>query len=143
MIVLLDFDGTCVEHAFPEVGNDIGAIPILKKLVNAGHQLILFTVRSDKEEIEMSDDRDEGLYNAGKGAYLQDAINWFKKNDIPLYGVQENPTQSTWSTSPKPYAHIIVDDTSLGVPLMLGTNGKPCVNWIEIDKYFKFSKWYE
>ena len=24
---------------------------------------------------------------------LQDAIDWFKKHDIPLFGVNENPTQ--------------------------------------------------
>ena len=51
MIISIDFDGTCVTHEFPLIGKDIGAVPILKKLVQRGHQLILFTMRSDKEAV--------------------------------------------------------------------------------------------
>ena len=47
-----------------------------------------------------------------------DAVNWFKKNDIPLYGINENPDQSSWTTSPKPYCHIYIDDAALGCPLI-------------------------
>ena len=43
----IDFDGTCVTHAYPLVGKDIGAQAVLKRLVDAGHQLILFTMRGD------------------------------------------------------------------------------------------------
>ena len=32
MTINLDFDGTCVTHAFPEVGKNIGAQRVLKKL---------------------------------------------------------------------------------------------------------------
>ena len=39
MIIAVDFDGTCVAHEFPKVGKDIGAAPILKKLVEKGHRL--------------------------------------------------------------------------------------------------------
>ena len=37
MILAVDFDGTCVTHEFPEVGRDIGAVPVLKELVEKGH----------------------------------------------------------------------------------------------------------
>jgi len=37
MKIAVDFDGTCVSHAYPEVGIDIGAIPVLKRLVSNGH----------------------------------------------------------------------------------------------------------
>jgi hypothetical protein len=47
MDICIDFDGTCVTHEFPEVGKDIGAVPVLRKLVEQGHNLILFTMRSD------------------------------------------------------------------------------------------------
>lgn len=50
MIIGIDFDGTCVKHAFPRKGDDIGAIPILKELVDNGHKLILFTMRSDIDD---------------------------------------------------------------------------------------------
>jgi len=33
MEICIDFDGTCVTHEFPKVGKDIGAVPVLKKLV--------------------------------------------------------------------------------------------------------------
>lgn len=44
MIIAVDFDGTCVTHEFPKVGRDIGAVPVLRKLVENGHKLILFTM---------------------------------------------------------------------------------------------------
>ena len=49
MDICIDFDGTCVTHEFPIIGRDIGAVPILKSLVDSGHRLILFTMRSKKE----------------------------------------------------------------------------------------------
>lgn len=33
MVIAVDFDGTCVTHEFPKVGKDIGAVPVLKELV--------------------------------------------------------------------------------------------------------------
>lgn len=47
--VVLDFDGTVLTHDFPELGKDIGAIPVLKKIVANGHKLVLFTMRSDEQ----------------------------------------------------------------------------------------------
>lgn len=48
MIIAVDFDGTCVTHDFPRVGKDIGAVPVLKELVECGHKLILHTMRDAK-----------------------------------------------------------------------------------------------
>ena len=93
MYIAIDFDGTCVTHDYPRIGKEIGATEVLKRLVEAGHKLILNTMRSDKE--------------------LQDAVNWFKKNGIELYGVNENPTQKRWTNSPKVYAHMYIDDAAL------------------------------
>ena len=47
MIIAIDFDGTCVTHEFPAVGRDIGAVPVLKAMVDRGDQLILFTMRNN------------------------------------------------------------------------------------------------
>ena len=73
MEICIDFDGTCVTHEFPKVGKDIGAVPVLKKLIANGHRLILFTMRSDIKKVESDD------YNIHKkaGNYLTDAVNWF------------------------------------------------------------------
>ena len=65
------------------------------------------------------------------GMFLDDAINWFKENDIPLYGIQENPTQKNWTTSPKCYAELYIDDAALGCPIMwdMDISERPFVNW--------------
>lgn len=126
MEINLDFDGTCVTHEFPKIGKDIGAVPVLKELVANGHNLILFTMRSDvTEPYSISPE-----IVTESGNYLTDAVNWFKENDIPLYGIQTNPTQHTWTTSPKSYAQIMIDDSALGCPLEFPADGsRPYVNW--------------
>jgi hypothetical protein len=135
LTINIDFDGTCVKHAFPLIGDDIGAVPVLKKLVERGHQLILFTMRSNNL-VETPD----GIKQQN---YLSDAIDWFKKNDIPLYGVQTNPTQKFWTSSPKSYAEMMIDDSALGCPLKWDTveiNGKltnvgrPYVDWVKVEE---------
>ena len=135
MIIAIDFDGTCVTHDFPKVGKDIGAIPVLKCLVDNGHKLILFTMRSDIEN-PTSDDYD--ILPQG-GAYLTDAVNWFKNNGIELFGINENPEQKSWTHSPKPYAHLYIDDAAFGCPLMVDTriSKRPFVNWDEIESAFE------
>ena len=49
MYIAVDFDGTCVTHDYPRIGKEIGATKVLKRLVEAGHKLILNTMRSGKE----------------------------------------------------------------------------------------------
>jgi len=125
MVIGVDFDGTCVTHEYPQVGQDIGAIPVLKKLVENEHQLILNTMRSGRE--------------------LGDAIDWFKENGIELYGVGYNPTQARWTTSNKCYADLYIDDAGLGAPLsiMKAKNddgdkiqyGRPFINWVVVEEY--------
>lgn len=118
-VIAVDFDGTCVTHEYPRVGNDIGAIPVLKKLIDAGHQLILFSMRSDKEQ--------------------QDAVDWFAKNNIPLYGININPDQLSWTKSNKAYAQLYIDDASLGCPLIYDTKiaRRPFVDWVKVEEILK------
>lgn len=113
MNIGIDFDGTCVTHEFPKIGRDVGAVPVLKELVEKGHKLILFTMRSDKTTVKAT-----SLEIHGKAEnYLTQAVNWFKENDIPLWGIQTNPEQHTWTSSPKAYCHLYIDDAGLGIPL--------------------------
>ncbi len=118
MIIAIDFDGTCVTHSYPEVGKDIGAVPILKKLVENGHQLILWTMRDD--DLDILEDN-----------HLSQAVNWFKENNIELYGIQENPTQNEWTLSRKCYAQLYIDDAALGCPLTSNKDlsKRPFVDW--------------
>lgn len=131
MIIAVDFDGTCVAHEFPEIGRDIGAVPVLQDLVDAGHQLILYTMRSDRPEKGAT--KDSSIMDV-TGNFLQDAIDWFGENDIPLLSAQYNPTQKNWTTSNKCYAHLYIDDAALGCPLIYGDHEKPYVDWIAVRK---------
>lgn len=118
MIIAVDFDGTVVDHRFPDVGKDVpGAAKWLRQFVQSGAKIILWTMRSDGRE-------------AGQDV-LHDAIAWFSKHDIPLFGVNENPEQWEWTQSPKAYAHLYVDDAAFGCPLKENPRlgGRPYVDW--------------
>lgn len=124
--ILIDFDGTCTTHDFPRIGKDIGAVPVLKALADAGHKLILFTMRSDNHK----------KTKPATNEYLAEAVKWFKDNDIPLYGIQTNPTQRYWTSSPKAYGHLMIDDAALGCPLKLDNtlSDKPFVDWNAVER---------
>lgn len=105
--------GTCVTHEFPNIGKDIGAVPVLKELVEKGHKIILYTMRSHPDK------NNQGKTLSGEtiaNDTLQDAIDWFEKNGIPLWGINENPKQKEWTSSPKIFANIYIDDAALGMP---------------------------
>ena len=38
MVIAIDFDGTCVTNDYPYIGKGIGAVPVLKKIVEKGHR---------------------------------------------------------------------------------------------------------
>jgi len=120
MIIAIDFDGTCVTHDYPQVGQDIGAVSVLKRMIKEGHKLILFTMRS--------------------GVELEEAVEWFNKNDIPLYGIQTNPTQGSWTDSPKAFANLYIDDAALGAPLMYdeSISNRYFIDWSWVSNYFGF-----
>jgi hypothetical protein len=125
LCLCIDFDGTCVTHDYPDVGHDIGSVPVLKRLVDEGHQLILWTMRSDAGV-------ESGRFKSG----LTDAVNWFKENNIPLYGIQRNPTQDNWTSSPKAYAQLYIDDAALGAPIKFDLNisDRPFIDWVVVEK---------
>ncbi len=130
MDICTDFDGTCVAHEYPNIGKNIGAIPVLKELVEKGHRLILFTMRSDRKKKKKVD----GVEVMVEENVLTEAVQWFEHNDIPLYGVQKNPTQRFWTSSPKAYGHLYIDDAALGCPLILDdpNSDRPYVDWPRI-----------
>ena len=138
MVIAIDFDGTCVTHEFPEVGKDIGSVQVLKKLIKNGHKLVLFTMRSDLEEVSSKD------YNINSKAdkYLTEALKWFEDNKIPLYGINNNPDQKLWTSSPKAYAELYIDDLALGCPIIYNSkySDKPYVDWKTVEDWLIESK---
>lgn len=119
LYIAIDFDGTCVTHDYPNIGKDIGAVPVLKELSNRGHKLILNTMRSGKK--------------------LSEAVQWFEDNDIPLYGANLNISQRNWTDSPKVYAHLYIDDAALGCPLTINDDisDRPFVDWKVVETELK------
>jgi hypothetical protein len=133
MIIAVDFDGTCVTHEFPALGQDIGAAPVLKELVACGHKLILWTMRSDQETMDTSSDP---TLTPIAHPYLTQAVEWFKSNDIPLWGINQNPEQHAWTSSPKVYAHLYIDDAAAGAPLLFDHKSRRyCIDWVRMREY--------
>lgn len=113
LVIAVDFDGTVVKHAYPEIGEDIGAGRVLRKIIDTGHKIILNTMRS--------------------GDQLDDAVNWFKNQGIELYGVNKNPTQHEWTDSPKVFANLYIDDYGLNIPLCYDHEGNRYVDWMRVE----------
>lgn len=119
MIIGIDFDGTCVKHAYPNIGDDIGAVPVLKEFIRQGHKLILISMRS--------------------GELLDNAVQWLKERGIELYGVNHNPDQGSWTKSPKIYAQLYIDDAGLGCPTNFDQRtGRTYVDWKVIAQAFGY-----
>lgn len=110
--ILLDFDGSVLTNEnYPSIGKDIGAIPVLKKLVENGHKLILWTRRD--------------------GFALDNAIKWFKDNEIDIADV--NPKYGS-----KIDYDMIIDDKALNMPLKeLSSSEKPYINWVIAKIYLQ------
>lgn len=63
------------------------------------------------------------------GDTLDDAISWFIDNDIELWGINRNPEQYGWSSSPKVFANLYIDDAALGIPLIEPEDDRDYVDW--------------
>ena len=140
MTIAVDFDGICVTHDFPKVGKNIGAEIVLKKLSDKGHKIILYTMRSHPSE-KTEKAGTSGMIPTTNDC-LQDAIDWFEKYNIPLYGVNNNPSQHSWTDSPKVYANMYIDDAALGIPLVYNDMSfmcdssmmRPYVSWVRVSE---------
>jgi len=96
-IIAIDFDGTIVEHKYPEIGDQmLFAFSTIKALQEKGHKLILWTYRS--------------------GKYLEEAVEYCKKNNVEFYAINENyPNEAIKpGYSRKLNADIFIDDRNIG-----------------------------
>jgi hypothetical protein len=96
--IAVDFDGTIVEHKYPEIGKEIMfAFPTLRSLQEQGHQLILWTYRSGKE--------------------LEDAVEYCRRNGVEFYAVNASYPEEEFDEdydSRKIDADIFIDDRNIG-----------------------------
>jgi len=138
--IYLDFDGTVVEHDYPNIGRcNFGCFEVIKKLQDAGHEIILNTYRIECDE--------ESFKRSLK--YLNEDY-WFfcKDKNIKLKPITNhtktklNPMTWDWNIM-KQTKKIWIDDIAFNIPL------KPCVmsndnmvDWDELDKQFKENNLY-
>jgi len=119
LVIAIDFDGTVVTHEYPRINysKDIGSVKVLRRLIKEGHALVLNTMRSGKT--------------------LDDAVRWFEEKGIPLFGINENPTQKEWTSSPKVYAHLYIDDAAACIPLIQEAGYRNYVDWKKLEKWLE------
>ena len=99
MIIAVDFDGTIVEHRYPEIGKEIPfAISTLKRLQEERHRLVLWTVR--------------------EGTLLEEAVEFCRQRGLEFYAVNANfpEEKATTYTTPcrKLNADLFIDDRNVG-----------------------------
>jgi hydroxymethylpyrimidine pyrophosphatase-like HAD family hydrolase len=98
MIIAVDFDGTVVEHRYPEIGKTIlFAFETLKALQEKNHRLILWTYRAGKE--------------------LDEAVEFCRQNGIEFYAINKNYPEEEYvegEISRKINADIYIDDKNIG-----------------------------
>jgi hypothetical protein len=97
MKIAVDFDGTIVEHRYPDIGEEmLFAFDSLKALQKQGHQLILWTFRAGKE--------------------LDEAVEFCKKRGIVFYAVNRSYPEEKYddSISRKIDADVFIDDRNVG-----------------------------
>ena len=96
--IAVDFDGTIVEHKYPEIGKEIlFAFDTLRALQKQKHQLILWTYRTGKE--------------------LEEAIEFCRENGVEFYAVNKSYPEEEydeWIHSRKIEADIFIDDRNIG-----------------------------
>lgn len=99
MLIAVDFDGTIVEHRYPEIGKEIPfAISTLKRLQEERHRLVLWTVR--------------------EGALLNEAVEFCRRRGLEFYAVNANfPEEEAKlgiSACRKLKADLYIDDRGVG-----------------------------
>ena len=121
--MVVDFDNTCALEDFPLVGADVPyAVETLKRFVSNGVKLILWTCRQNEQ--------------------LKDAVDWFRRNDILLFGVNEDPhpdetLASLYGIPRKIIGDFNIDDRNLGCPIIdIESNGKVyiVVDWLTLEE---------
>ena len=99
MLIAVDFDGTIVEHRYPEIGREIPfAIDTLKRLRDEHHRIVLWTVR--------------------EGRLLDEAVAFCRERGLEFYAVNRDyPEEEKGQNnhySRKLKADVFLDDRNLG-----------------------------
>lgn len=126
MVIGIDFNGTIMSYDYPNsIGHDIGAVPVLKRIIEAGHDIVLMTSVSPEDGGPASE-------------RFHEMLQWFSDNKIPIIGVNKNPKCP--AVTGKARCDLFIDDHNLGCPLIYDeilSPGKPYVNWEIVEKWLE------
>ncbi len=79
--IAVDFDGTIVEHRYPEIGEELPfATDTLKMLIKDRHKVILWSVR--------------------EGKLLDEAVEWCRARGVEFYAVNRDYPEETTKNNP-------------------------------------------
>lgn len=117
--IYIDFDGTIVEHKFPEIGKPVPhAFEVIRKLKAKGHDLVLNTMRSE-------------IWSG-----INEVLDYCKENGCEFEYWSTNKRQPiNWSLSmASKTGNIYIDDETTAIPLMPTSNGNGwMVDWKEVE----------
>lgn len=138
MIIYLDFDGTVVEHEYPKMGRcNYGCFEIIKKLQDAGHEIILNTFRSECNNDTLK--QALSLINEKAFMLIKDRSKRDEFNLIPIKSTKAKIDPAPWDIESYKFHDVMfIDDISSGTPLKKACMVKGfMVDWDELDKRFE------
>lgn len=134
MKIYLDFDGTVVEHYFPEIGaENPNALNVITRLQAAGHEIILNTYRADIDQ-----------------KHVQEAMDFIHsfgllKNPIDKFLPQKLEPRSFDLERAKESKQLYIDDIAEGIPLRrnIALEYGMMVDWMELEKMLEEAGLFE
>lgn len=134
MKIYLDFDGTVVEHYFPEIGaENPHAIQVIARLQKAGHDLVLNTYRADIDQ-----------------KHVQEALDFIHsfdeiKQPIEKFLPQKLEPRSFDLEVAKESNQLYIDDIAEGIPMRRNSvlESGMMVDWIELEKILEEAGLFE
>lgn len=97
MLIAVDFDGTVVEHRYPEIGKERPfATQTLKQLIQDGHRLVMWTNR--------------------QGRTLEEAVEWCRERGVEFYAINKCYPEETvnYDEPRKIKVDLFIDDRNIG-----------------------------
>jgi hypothetical protein len=98
LVIAVDFDGTIVEHKYPQIGKTMPfAFETLKELQKRNHRLLLWTFRH--------------------GATLDEAVEFCRQNGVEFYAVNKSFPEEQFDPeqmSRKLDCDLFIDDRNVG-----------------------------
>jgi len=143
MLIYLDFDGTVVEHVFPGMGRcNFGCFEIIKKLQDAGHEIVLNTYRADigQEHLNAA----TSMINDMCEYFIKDRSMRKEFELLPISALAKKIHPPRFDMNEAVRSGVLyIDDNSYGTPLKpaVMSNGM-MVDWDALDLIFQQYKLY-